>query len=141
MNIARHYPTYKPSLRQKLNPCWWFGNDREPNADSWYMAGKAQWLRQICWHFRNFAFNFKLFVVGINDKEHDRFCSSNPNAFFTYEAKGWKYAYCRLVDERGRYGWMYFPYLSYATADFQFYIGWCPDGRLDFTLRPEKYRG
>lgn len=139
--IYRFYPTYRPTLKQKLNPCWWFGNDREPKADYWYMPNKPQWQRQAFWYLRNFMFNFKLYVVGIADRVYDRYSNQNAQSVFTWSAKGWIFAYARIVSEKGKYGWMRFPYASYASKSFQFYIGWCPDGRLDMTIRKEWHRG
>ncbi len=59
-------------LSKKLNPIWWFGNDDEQNLDGaeWYMTGKPQWLRYLCWQFRNPLQNFRCYVLGVQDRNY-----------------------------------------------------------------------
>lgn len=54
----------------KLNPLWWYKNDFEPKAPSWYKPGEAKWWRQFSWYMRNPFQNAGRYVFGIADRNY-----------------------------------------------------------------------
>lgn len=58
------------TLAQRWNPVWWFKNDFEPQAPSWYKPGQAQWWRQFSWYMRNPFQNAGRYVFGIADRNY-----------------------------------------------------------------------
>jgi hypothetical protein len=109
--------------RDKINPLWWFGNveGMDPN----YEPGWPLWQRRLFWFFRNFAYNFFRFVVGVEDRD---LMVTGPAPVFTpvwLEASpprtGWKWAIIRT-------GWVALPFVSYTGNHVLWYAGWLPSG-------------
>ena len=58
-------------LGPKLNPIWWFKNDFEPKAPSWYEPNtKPDWWRQFSWYMRNPWQNAGRWVFGLADRNY-----------------------------------------------------------------------
>lgn len=112
------------SLRQKLNPVWWFGNADEPVPPKWYRPGQRG--RTFYWHLRNPWHNFDCYVIGVSDQIitcSGRFPTNtfNPNG-------GWNWTVCR-------YKWWRLPFISYSRGRLRFYSGWRPSGAFGLELK------
>ena len=65
------YRDYRPTLIERLNPVWWFGNVKWPEAPDHYiekMGGNAKWATFMFNFIRNPLQNFTHYVIGISDK-------------------------------------------------------------------------
>lgn len=116
--------TIKPS---KWRVWWWFMNDDDPTPDDWYMPGKAQWWRVVCWYFRNPMSNFFKYVVGVKDRNFT-IQGTYPLNWATMAdvgQTGWKWSVISL-------GWLRLPFASYAAEKWLVYLGWRYEGGLGF---------
>jgi hypothetical protein len=120
--------TLKP-LSQKLNPIWWFKNDDEQQLDDgttdWYMPGKPQWLRKLCWEFRNPLQNFRSYVVGVQDRNYS---VTGKAPVMTVQRndldppeRGFQWSVISI-------GPLLLPFVSYSGAKNTWYVGWQPTG-------------
>ena len=110
---------------RKINPIWWLGN--EEGLDPKYRPDWPMWKRQFFWFFRNFAFNFFRFVVGVEDRD---LMVTGPAPVFTsvwWECEppgtitGFKWSVIRT-------GFLVLPFVSYSGKRVLWYFGWLPSG-------------
>lgn len=112
----------------KINPLWWLGNDED--LDPAYELMLPMWERRLFWFFRNFAWNFFKYVVGVEDRD---LTVTGPAPVFTPVWRecdpprtGFKWAIIRT-------GWLALPFISYSGTRVLWYVGWVPSGgRLGF---------
>lgn len=124
----------------KLNPIWWFGN--EEGLDPSYEPAWPMWRRRLFWFFRNFAFNFFRFVVGVEDRD---LVVTGPVPVFTPvwletspARRGFKWSIIRTGWRQWTppgEGWLWLPFVSYTGSRVLWYVGWLPSGgRLGLKL-------
>jgi len=120
------------TLKQKLNPIWWFGNidDPEPCSIDWYVKeqcnNKCNLLCKLKWFFiRNPLHNFMFYVVGVEDKIESKKCKYVGKMWGGY--KKWNFAYVKCK-------YFILPFVSY-NGNFQFYIGWRGKGNFGIAFR------
>ena len=117
--------------REKLNPCWWLGNDDEPEPPGWYRPnGRGrEWL----WLARNPAHNFLRYVVGVADRDF-AYVARFPGRVFAPEPYHWQWGRVELA-------WIRWPFVALVVGRFQFNLGWDYQGALGGAFRLEKWRG
>lgn len=137
-------------LSKKLNPIWWFGNDSEqtveqapwyhgpdPTVDGWEGPTWPEWKRKLYWGFRNPLQNFRAFVIGVQDKEHEtRVISGNPDPTVIQRddvgETGWQITTLKLKDSG-----IVLPFVSYSGS-WVFQFGWQPSsGFFGLKLHPK----
>jgi hypothetical protein len=107
----------------KLNPIWWVGNAKEPDAPDWYRPNGC--CRELGWWLRNPFSNFSSYVIGVADKPTVRYgcypgVNSNPHG-------GWNFAVTRRRI-------VYLPFIDYKRGRFEFYFGWRKWGNFGMKL-------
>ncbi len=115
------------SLVDHINPVWWLGNSRNPQAPEWYMPDNP--LRNTAWYIRNPFDNFTRYVIGFADKETVRYgvhpeSLSNPHG-------GWNFSITK-------YKCLYLPFIDYRKGTFEFYFGWRKYGDFGIKLNFKK---
>lgn len=118
----------KVPLSKKINPIWWFGNDAEQTLAGapWYMPEEPEWLRALCWNFRNPLQNLRSFVLGVQDRN--------------YTVTGKAPVLTVQRDDIGQLGWQWcvirlavpLPFVSYSGKSVTWYAGWQPTGFFGF---------
>lgn len=67
---------------KKFNPVWWFGNDFEPTAPSWYLPHDRN--RLLKWYLRNPLQNAGNYVFGVKDLNYTVRWVRGPPAVTNY---------------------------------------------------------
>jgi hypothetical protein len=109
------------SLKKKLNPLWWFGNENDPvnglredgtlkhaEFTAWGLKiteNSPNILRKVGWAIRNPLHNFMFYVVGLEDKPE----IVNPGRIWPKE------------DEKHN---VVLPFYAYKGTKYSFYLGW-----------------
>ncbi len=118
-------------LSKKLNPIWWLLNDDEQKLDDgttdWYMAGKPQWLRRVCWELRNPLQNLRAFVLGVQDRNYVVYgrapvLTVQRDDLFPLDGTLVQWCVCLIG------GWLPLPFISFAGKHVVVYFGWQPSG-------------
>lgn len=114
-------------LSKKINPLWWFGNDTEQTVDQakWFMSGKPEWLRWLCWQVRNPLQNFRAFVAGVQDRNYTVIgrapvLTVQRNDLPPPINEGFQWCVIHLAIP--------LPFVSYSGSTFVWYFGWQPTG-------------
>ena len=107
----------------KWNVIRWFGNIE--GVDPGYEPTWPQWRRSFFWFFRNFAYNFFRFVVGLEDKVI--MVTGDTPVFTTtwYDDDPKHYGLKRAIILYN--GWAY-KFISYSGKYVVWYFGWLPSG-------------
>jgi hypothetical protein len=124
---AEWTPTKFPTIWQKLNPIWWFGNiDDGIYGPEDYLQGKPQWWRALNWFFRNPLHNLTFYVIGRCDKPSYSVGKSPEDVF----VEGFNWAFTSILNIP------VLPFVSYQGKSFKWYAGWrTPGGAFGFKLR------
>lgn len=108
-------------LRKKLNPIWWFQNERDPNPPDNFKPNLKKWKRRLLWFVRNPFHNFFWYVVGVDDNPNTKVIYWKfPGGLYKPEG-GWNFSIIRLRI-------LFFPFISYSGDNITFYLGWRPRG-------------
>lgn len=127
MTIETRSFTDRVLKKKKWRVWWWFMNDDDPTPDDWYMPGRPQWWRIVCWYCRNPLSNFFKYVVGVKDRNFT-IRGTYPVNWATMAdvgLRGWKWSVISL-------SWLRLPFVSYAGKKWLFYLGWRYEGGLGF---------
>lgn len=116
-------PKHRPTVGQKLNPVFWFGNLDDPEPPAWYARDDAARGRK--WYRRNGLHNFTFYVIGIADREFEQ-TGRFPGTVF-HPHGGWNWTVCR-------YRWLRLPFISYKSPRVVFYVGWRERGNFGVKL-------
>ena len=115
----------------KINPVWWFGNQKEPLPPAWYEPNNPS--RNMMWYFRNPLSNFCDYTIGVADKQTVRTGKYPESVGNPYG--GWNFAITR-------WNFLFFPFIDYKNSRMEFYLGWREKGnfgiKLNFHKIPEK---
>lgn len=106
---------------RKINPLWWLGND-ERSA-----VGNTFYYKYV----RNFAQNFRWYVIGLADRPHlvtGRAPICNKRSDLRPAESGWQYSFVHLL------GVPLLPWVCFASRRLTFYFGWEPDGGFGILL-------
>jgi hypothetical protein len=109
-----------------MNP---FGNSDEPDAPSWYLPGRPQWWRTLCWYVRNPMHNLTHYMVGWTNQPFTVIYSAADRDRDGFaDAGGWLAAWLSRGSERR-------PFVSYTSRKMDLYLGWHPvNGKLGARL-------
>lgn len=111
--------------------CWWFGNAE--GLDPGYRPAWPLWKQRFFWFWRNFAYNFFRYVVGVEDRPLVVIGTAPLFVTFKFEeappATGWKWSIIRT-------GWVALPFVSFTGSKVYgaelkrvvWYVGWLPSG-------------
>ncbi|MEP6662053.1 MAG: hypothetical protein ABJC04_00190 [Verrucomicrobiota bacterium] len=121
--VFKSHPKSKPTLCQKLNPVFWFGNMDDPRPPEWYRPKNR--MRTFLWYCRNPFHNFFFYVIGVADKEIE-VTGWHPGRISNPEG-GWNWSVCH-------YRCLRLPLISYKKGRFNFYLGWRPHGNFGIKL-------
>lgn len=107
----------------KIQPWWWLGN--QEGLDPNYMPQWPLWQRRVFWFFRNFAYNFFRFVVGVEDRSF--YVTGDAPVFttFWYECAVPRFGYKHSSIDLD---WIKLPFVSYSGNRVVWYAGWLPSG-------------
>jgi len=122
-DVIRNQPKHQPTVLQKFNPVFWFGNLDDPEPPEWYRRDDP--ARTGKWYRRNVLHNFTFYVIGIADREFEH-TGRFPGQIF-HPKRGWNWTVCRA-------GWLRLPLISYKGRRVVFYIGWRERGNFGLKL-------
>ena len=142
----KHYKYYEPTWKERLNPIWWLGNVKWPEAPDWYLEeehkGKSMKWATFVWYIRNPFQNFTHYVIGISDKVDEpeyEVVGKDPKHLFSAEHQfNWwvvKYKWIRLP---GFSWWFRIGKKNENVRDqlnFHLMFGWKKNGNIGGALR------
>lgn len=113
------YEDYNPTLKEQLNPIWWFGNVKWPEPPDWYIEelkaeGYGPKMTTFWWYMRNPFQNFTHYVIGISHK------INSPE--FSIIGKDIEH----LFSPSYNFNWWYLKYTWLRLPGFSF---WCRLGK------------
>lgn len=109
-------------LAKKMNVFWWFGNDYEPVAPSWYLPTDPN--RQVKWYLRNPLQNAGNYVFGVKDLNYTvRFIKGPPGVTSYADTGQTGCIYTVLDNSRGGNLWFPRTYVSCTNRWVTWYAG------------------